>query len=257
MLHLLRQLILSICILFSICWQGYAQDLTESDASLIMKKAREDAGKMTLPVNKYNEEGLKAAEETSQLFHSPEFQDRVQCEQQRLEKEVFGQYIAPWKKKTQQAAAEQTSQQGSLAAWEKVLLFISSSVPDETIHAYIADIDKAADPNVSLVMRGLVGGLSLARAKTGHSYFSRILKKELDCPRTEKPCQRFEVPIRLKPSLFTRYGISHVPAVVYEHEGNAFLIQGDSGLDFLLERMNREVKSTGMTNLIKKMRGTL
>ena len=148
-----------------ISWPSHAQDLTESDVSLIVKKAREDAEKMTLPVNKYSEEGLKAAEATSRLFHSPEFQERVQCEQQRLEKEVFGQYTAPWKKKTQQAAAEQAGPQGSLAAGEKVLLFISSSVPDETVHAYIAGIDKAADPNVSLVMRGMVGGMSFARPK--------------------------------------------------------------------------------------------
>ncbi len=257
MLHLLRQLIFACFILCSFPWPSHARDLTESDVSLIMKKAREDAEKIALPVNKYSEEGLKAAEETSQLFHSPEFQERVQCEQQRLEKEVFGQYTAPWKRKSQQTAAEQAGPQGSLAAGEKVLLFISSSVPDETVHAYIAGLDKAAEPNVLLVMRGMVGGMSHARANKGQSYFSRILKKELECPQTETPCERYEVPIHLQPSLFTRYGITRVPAVVYEYEGNAFFIQGDAGLDFLLERINREAKSTGITKLIKKIRGAL
>lgn len=257
MLYLLRQLIFASFILCLFPWPGHAQDLTESDVSLIMKKAREDAEKMALPVNKYSEEGLKAAEETSRLFHSPEFQERVQCEQQRLEKEVFGQYTAPWKRKSQQTAAEKAGPQGSLSAGEKVLLFVSSSVPDETVHAYIASLDKAAEPNFLLVMRGMVGGMSSARANKGQSYFSRILKKELDCPRTETPCERYEVPIHLQPSLFARYSITRVPAVVYEHEGNAFLIQGDAGLDFLLERINREVKSTGITKLIKKIRGAL
>jgi len=255
MLYLLR-LILCI-VLFSSQVMSLAQGVAEDNVSLIIKKARVNAEEMNLPVNKYEVEGLRAAEETSKLFHSPEFQERIQSEQQRLEKEVFGEYIAPWKKKTQQAAEEQTGQTGSLSAGEHVFLFISSSVPDETVHAYIAGIDKGADPNVSLVMRGFVGGISLAKAKKGQSYFSRILKKELDCPRTEKPCERYGVPIRLKPSLFTKYGITRVPAVVYEHEGNAFLIHGDTGLDYLLERINREVKSTGMTNLIKKMRGGL
>lgn len=256
MLHLLRQLIFSGFILFSFSWPCHAQEPTESDVSLIMKKARADAEKMVLPVNIYSEEGLKAAEETSQLFHSPEFQERVQCEQQRLKKEVFSPYFAPWKKKTQRASEKQVGQQGSLASGEKVFLFISSSIPDETVHAYIAGIDKAADPNVSLVMRGIAGGMSSAKAKKGQSYFKRILKKDLDCPRTRNPCRRYEVPIHLKPSLFTKYGITSVPAVVYEHEGNAFLIQGDSGFDYLLERINREVGSAGMTNLIKKIRGT-
>ena len=222
-----------------------------------MKKARKDAEKMTLPVNKYSKQGWKAAEETADLFHSPEFQERVQCEQQRLEKEVFADFTKPWKKKAGQRAAGQKEQAGSLEAGEKVFLFISSSVPDETVHAYIAALSRAEEPHLSLVMRGFVGGMARARATKDQSYFGRILKKELDCPRTQTPCERYQMVIRLKPSLFTRYGITKVPAVIYEHDGNSFLIQGDAGLDYLLEKINREAKSTGLTKLIKKIRGTL
>jgi type-F conjugative transfer system pilin assembly protein TrbC len=229
----------------------------ESDISRIMKKAREDAEKINLPVNRYQEDGMKAAEKTSKLFHSPAFQERIQYEQQQLEKEVFADYTKPWKRKVRQTAIEQKGPIDSLAADEKVYLFISSSIPDETVHAYIVNLDKVADPNVSLVMRGLVGGITKVRVKKGQSYFSRIMKKELDCPRTQTPCERYQVAIRLKPSLFTKYGITRVPAVIYEHDKNSFLIQGDAGLDYLLEKINREAKSTGLTGLIKKMRGTL
>ena len=254
---MLRQLIFCIALIFFSIGTGHAQGVAESNVSRIMKKARKDAEKMTLPVNQYNEQGLKAAEETANLFHSPEFQERIQCEQQRLEKEVFADFIKPWKKKTRQTTAKQKGQVNSLAAGEEVFLFISSSMPDETVHAYITDLDKAGDPHISLVMRGLVGGLAQARAKKGQSYFGRIMKKELDCPRTQTPCERYQMAIHLKPSLFTKYGITKVPAVIYEHDGNAFLIQGDTGLDYLLERINREVKSKGLTGLIKKIRGTL
>ena len=48
-----------------------------------------------------------------------------------------------------------------------------------------------------------------------------------------------------------------MPAIVYEHDGNSFLIQGDAGLDYLLEKINREAKSKGLAGLIKKIRGTL
>ena len=99
--------------------------------------------------------------------------------------------------------------------------------------------------------------MAKAREKKDQSYFGRILKKELDCPRTQTPCERYQVAIRLKPSLFTKYEITRVPAVIYDHDGNSFLIQGDTGLDYLLERINREVKSKGLTDLIKKIRGTL
>ena len=256
---MLRQLIFLGFIFILLAFQQpcQARDPAESSVSRIMKKARKDAEKMNLPVNQYSAQGLKAAEETANLFHSSEFQERIQCEQQRLEKEVFADFTKPWKKNTRQTTTEQIGQVGSLAAGEKIYLFISSSVPDETVHAYIAALDRAGDPNLSLVMRGFVGGIARAQAKKGQSYFGSILKKELDCPRTQTPCERYQVAIRLKPSLFTRYGITKVPAVIYKHDGNAFLIRGDTGLDYLLERINREVKSQGLTGLIKKIRGTL
>ena len=215
---MLRQLIFCLALMCFSATVSCAVEMGESDISRIMKKAREDAEKINLPVNRYQEDGMKAAEKTSKLFHSPAFQERIQCEQQRLEKEVFADYTKPWKKKIRQRAAKQKGQVDSLAAGEKVYLFVSSSVPDETVHAYIAALDRAGDPNLSLVMRGFVGGMARARARKGQSYFGRILKKELDCSRTQTPCDRYQVPIRLKPSLFTKYGITKVPAVIYEHD---------------------------------------
>ena len=254
---MLRQLIFCLALMCFSATVSCAVEMGESDISRIMKKAREDAEKINLPVNRYQEDGMKAAEKTSKLFHSPAFQERIQCEQQRLEKEVFADYTKPWKRKVRQTAVEQKGPIDSLAANEKVYLFISSSIPDETVHAYIADLDKAGDPNLSLVMRGLVGGITKVRVKKGQSYFSRIMKKELDCPRTQTPCERYQVPILLKSSFFTKYGITRVPAVAYEHDDNIFLIQGDAGLDYLLEKINREAKSTGLASLIKKIRGTM
>ena len=254
---MLRQLTFCLVLVCFSAGVSCAVEMGESDVSRIMKKARDDAEKINLPVNRYQKDGMKAAERTSKLFHSPEFQERIQCEQQRLEKEVFADFTKPWKKKARKTAIEQKGPIGSLEVNEKVYLFISSSIPDETIHAYIADLDRVADPNVSLVMRGLVGGIAKARAEKGQSYFSRIMKKELDCPRTQTPCERYQVAIRLKPSLFSKYRITKVPAVIYEHDGNFFLIQGDAEFDYLLERINREVRSKGLTGLIKKIRGTL
>lgn len=249
MLYLLR-LVLIVVLLAS-------QVMAEDNVSQLMEKTRKYAETIRLPANQYEEEGAKRAEETSKLFHSSEFQERIQSEQQRLEREIFEIYTAPWKKRIRQTASEQKRDAGILLPEEKIFLFISSSVPDETVHAYIDTLDRVDDPNISLVMRGVAGGLSQVRAKGNSSYFSRILKKDLDCPRTEKPCARYEVPIRLKPSLFTKYGITKVPAVVFEYNGDGFMIQGDSSLDYLFERINREAKSMSLTNLIRKMRGSL
>lgn len=222
-----------------------------------MKKARIDAANITIPENIYHDQGLQAAENTSKLFHSPEFQERIRCEEQRLEKEVFDPYIKPWKKKRQQAVSVNTGSTNMLEPGEKIVVFISSSILDETVHGYVKAFAKAKDPNLVLAMRGLVGGITNARQSHGESYFNRIMKVVPDCSRTEKPCERFKVPIQINPSLFTRYGITKVPTIVYEHNDQVLMIQGEAPLDYLLERVNREAKSSSMTNLIKKMRSKL
>ena len=163
MLYLLRQLIFCALLILVLLIEGMS--LAEptgkeknampdpDDVSAIMKKAKEDAKNMTIPANRFAKEGMQAARQTESTFLAPEFQERIQCEQERLEKEVFGQYIAPWKKKRQKVMAEQTVQSGSLSATEKVFLFISSSMPDDTVHAYISVISRIPEPNIVLVMQ--------------------------------------------------------------------------------------------------------
>ncbi len=261
MLYLLRQLI--FILIFGLLMVHIAQaeppagkQYTQPDpamVSAVMKKAKEEAGNMTLPVNKYNKQGLKAAQQSADFFHSPEFQQKLQCEQQRLEKEVFGQYIVPWKRKRQKAKENRSIPAGS----ERIFLFISSSVPDETVHAYIATVTRITEPSVILVMRGVVGGLT---SRKGIQYFSRILKKDLRC-RDEKTkdswirCPRYQVPVAIAADLFGQYGISRVPAVVYRDAKSSFRIQGDMALGYLLERINREAQSATLEKLIRKIRG--
>jgi len=233
---------------------AHAEETDRNLVSTIMEKAKEDSRKMTLPENEHAEEGSKAAEKTAETFYSPAFQERIQCEQQRLAKEFSGDFITSWKQK-KNTVDGQSTQTGILAETERVYLFFSSSIPDETVHAYLSAIADAGDPNVIPVMRGFVGGLADISVST--KYFSRILKKDLDCKDTEVPCQRYQVEIKLNPALFGQYGITRVPSVVYENEGDGFLIQGDAGLDYLLERINREAQSLNLDKLIRKLRGGL
>ena len=254
MLHLLpMKFFVSVAFLPMVTMAGFCTaHATDTKAVTIMEKAREDAKSMTLPVNKHTKAGQMAAEQTADTFHSPEFQKRIQAEQQRLEKEVFGNYIASWKKKKQPARG-QPGDPGNLDTNERIYLLFSSSVPDETVHAYIGTIAGTGDSNIIPVMNGFVGGLDDIEVST--KYFSRILKKDLECQDGKEACQRYQVSIKLKPSLFAQYGITQVPAVVYASDKDTFIITGDAGLDYLLERINREVKSATLESLIRRMQG--
>ncbi len=219
------------------------------DVSALLDRAEHEAEKITLPINTFKDEGLKAAQESAGIFHSPEFQERIRCEEQRLEKEIFSGYTAPWQKKVNEV--EQEIEQSLLAKGEKVYLFFSSSVPLETMQAYIAAIARTGDSNVVPLMRGWAGGLSATEANT--TYFSRLLQKDSACPGTSEPCQYYKAKIGLQPSFFTQYGITRVPAIVYVNDHSSYRIQGDARLDYLLERINREAKSSTLDNLIEAL----
>jgi conjugal transfer pilus assembly protein TrbC len=250
MLHLLP---MTVVIFFSLVVAAMYVPSWAQEVTSILEKAEIEAKKITLPINRYTDAGLQAAEETSQVFYSPEFQERVRSEEQRLEQEVFADHIKPWKTKHSKVR-RQVEQTSTLADTEKVYLFFSSSLPDQTAQAYIRAVARAGDSNLVPVMRGWVNDMANPKANT--EYFSRILQKDPACQSTNKPCEHYEVGINLQPELFTTYGITQVPAVVYVNDKATYQIKGDAGLDYLLERINRDAQSETLDHLIQKIRGS-
>ena len=152
MLYLLRVILLFATLVFS-AGSAFSQGcqvakplFKAEDVTAVMERAANEARSMTLPVNR-SMEGMEAAKECAEIFHSPEFQKQLANEQQRLEKEFLGEeYGISRQKKRQEESEEMKIQDRSLAGTEKVYLFFSSSMPDETMQAYIAAIAQADEP---------------------------------------------------------------------------------------------------------------
>lgn len=236
MLYLLR---LTIVLVLSA--MPAAADELEYSVRSAMEQARKQAGNMPLPVNKHHDAGLKAAQETARLFNSPEFQENIRCEQQRLKEEVFSEH-------TPEPIEQETTTRSRLAENEKVYLFFSSSVPEKTIHNYLVSMEEVEEPNFALLMKGYVPGQRT-------DYLARITRQDQNCVdqlQLQKPvvCERLKIPIRIQPSLFDKFEITRVPTVVYEKNEEAWKITGDAGLDYLLKRINQEAKSPGLKGLI-------
>ncbi|MBM9514854.1 TrbC family F-type conjugative pilus assembly protein [Desulfogranum marinum] len=236
MLYVLR---LTIMLLLSTLHA--AADELEESVQRAMGQAGKNAATMKISVNKHQDAGMKAAQESAKVFNSPEFQEKLQCEQQRFKKEVFTD-------DTERAGEEDVSSPGRLPANEKVYLFFSSSIPDETIHSYLTAVEALDEPGMTMLMKGFVPG-------ERHRYLTRIAKKDPSCVdqlKKEKPevCERFEIPVRIQPSLFNRYEVTQVPALVYERQNEVWKISGNARLDYLLEKINREAKSPGLESLI-------
>ena len=175
-LHMLRMRNFLICILYVVVAGvglsvARAEDVSSSGSNTVsarMEQAREDAKKMSLPANRHTEAGRQAAEQTAKTFHSPDFQERLQCEQQRLEQEVSEKHTAPWK---QNPVGEQP---GNLAATDMVYLFLSSSVPEAMVNRYLYrnHCPGKGYQRIVPVLCGLLKGREDIKAST--DYFSRV-----------------------------------------------------------------------------------
>lgn len=236
--------------------QAYARDL-ENKADSVMEQALETAKQMTLPVNKYAQEAEQAAQQTAKQYQSPAFQKQLQCEQDRLKEEFFpkkGKLWEPLEAQETQETQQKPREDGLLAEDEKIYLFFSSSVPAETMQAYVADVARVGDPNLMLIMRGF--------AKSNPRFLGTIMKQDLTCQdvlETRQICSRNQVKVSLRPELFSEFGVDRVPAVVYakgergDQGEQVYRVQGDAGFGYALERINREVKSNGLAGLITKL----
>jgi len=179
-----------------------------------------DSTDLTIPENKHANEGQLAAEQSANLFQSKEFQEKLSCEKHRLETEVFSEFMKPIKKDPRGANSPKF-----LATNETLYLFLSSSMPDETVHNYLRSIAQTNSSGIFPVMKGMVKGM--ANKEANRRYFSRILKNDLDCNdqrESQGVCSRFKIPIKMNPMLFKRFEIDRVPTLVV-HPANEYLEQ--------------------------------
>jgi len=149
---------------------------------------------------------------------------------------------------------------------ERIYIFISSSVPKETLQNYARDLDALGDPKISIVMRGFVGGM--AKVRPTLEFLKGILFKGEKC--ASEKCDAYRAPVIIDPLLFRWYEIEAVPAIVYAsgvrgmaadregvEEGEAgdyYVVYGDAALDGALDLIDREVRASSLECLLWKLR---
>ena len=148
MLHRVFALI-TVVVLSSLC--AFAGELSTDDISVLQEKAGKDAAVMVLPPNDYEVLGAEKAEEAYRIYQSEEFQEKIALERERIQKEVFGREA--YYKDSRKGSAS-----GGLGADERVYIFLSSSIPTDTLRRYTSAAGALGDHNVRFVMRGFIGG---------------------------------------------------------------------------------------------------
>ncbi|MFZ4857724.1 MAG: type-F conjugative transfer system pilin assembly protein TrbC [Desulfuromonadaceae bacterium] len=231
------------------------------EVAVSLDKASKMAETVTIPTNNSEVEMAKIAEKMNAYYRSPEFQGRLKSETERIQGELFGDASVRFYPDSKTPASH-----GKLGNDERVYLFISSAMPLQTVRNYAASVARLGDPNVTLVMRGFVDGMT--KIQPTIRFIGSVLQRDPVCNPAEEECERLPVGIAIDPLLFRRYGIDRVPAVVYAKglkADDAALSEGDSknvsitehhtvygnaSLEYLIEQIQRETGAHSLTALL-------
>jgi type-F conjugative transfer system pilin assembly protein TrbC len=243
---------------------AFAGDLSTGEISAIQEKAKKDAAGMVVPPNDYEALGREKAEEAYRIYQSEEFQRKVALERERIQKEVFG-HEAPYYKDSKKDSAT-----GGLGANERIYVFLSSSIPRETLRRYTSTVGALGDRNVKFVMRGFIGGAKYVKPTL--RFVRDLLLEDPGCNPLTSTCRTYDTAVIIDPMLFERYHITHVPAFVYATVSNlqdpekseglesninirAFhTVYGDVNFEYVLETFEKETHSAGVSALLAGLR---
>lgn len=217
---------------------------------------RAEKTKVEIPKN-MNPKGIKAAEKTDEYLKTEAFLERLDEEKKKI-KRSFG---------VQESHLESKINSSSLIPKsDRLYIFISSSVPQKTLMAYIRDMDHLNEPNITLCLRGFVGGMRKVRPTL--DFISSMVKKDPSCKSDH--CEFYRANIDIDPLAFRYFEINRVPAVAFAEnvnmenveqsigspgnvktKGKTNVFYGDMPLSYILSRMSSNHPK--LKKLVKKL----
>lgn len=249
------------------------QPMSMPDLSKTMKDAEKLAKTMSVPKNRFDKEMQIEASKTIAVYQSPEYQAKIATETERIKREMFHEQLKDLPtdrgglKKDDEKSDPIADTPARLRNDERIYIFVSSSMPLETVRTYAASAGRYNDPQkIVLVMRGFIGGMQQIGPTT--NYHTDVLKVSSICnPASGEQCRLVNSKIMVDPILFRRYGINQVPATVYargvnvnipeQSEGNDdvaigdfWTVYGDASFEYNLEQIRRDSGSESLKRVL-------
>jgi len=130
------------------------------------------------------------------------------------------------------AGREKKPDAPTVVAGTEFRLFISSSMPADTLREYARQVDalRRGGKGVSMVMRGFVGGMKMIKPTIGfyHSFAS------LDAGPVQEDTRYLDVDFQIDPVKAAEYRVSQAPALA---DDKGCVVYGDAKLNYLLEQI--------------------
>jgi type-F conjugative transfer system pilin assembly protein TrbC len=136
---------------------------------------------------------------------------------------------------------------------EKIFVVISSSIPKHIIQNYF-EILQSVNTDVTFVLRGTIGGVK--KIMPTLNWIKDLLKKQ--------DGTHYEHNVIIDPRVASKYQVERVPAVLYikdydssytkeVYDEEYYIYYGAIDVDYALEKINIDVKSRGLDQLIKNI----
>ena len=245
-------------------WRTQDLDKKEVDLEKIEDAVEEQKKNLNTEGIKNNDEASRRASEAVQKFHSEQYQSILNKEMARI-KENLSNAGEKEDNKVIYSDANKT-REPALRRESYLYIFVSSSMPQNTIRAYAQDVALLKEQNIIIVLRGMIG--QPAKLKETAKYIQNIIKKYPEC---ESKCKLYKVRFSIDPKLFEKYNITEVPVFVYDWNvktmepgmgretgnktgGEYLKLKGDVSLEYALELFRRETKYKELEKLIGKFR---
>jgi len=191
------------------------------------------------------------------VVRSPEYQARLEEYRASISR-VLGVDFTPSLSSDEQTDPDVKKEQ-SLNKNGRLYVFVSSAMQEDALRRKVKEVSTL--PNAVLVLNGFIGGAK--KIKPTISLIANLLKKDSSCEGVN--CDLYAVEVNIDPLRFSRYGITRVPAVVYEPDeqflgycdGDALktpsdrlVVYGESSLQYALEAMHQEQPAEGLLEII-------
>ncbi len=243
--------------------KSHGDEMTSDDLNAAQERANALKERIDLPEHLDNT-AEATARSSADYVNSEAFKLRIQVQNDRLEKIL---YTPSQDKNTE----PDKGTADKLDSSEKILIFISSSIPVDTLRTYVEDIAHSEDPNIVMVMRGFIDGMT--RMQPTLAFIQSILVKNRECNVMDvEECEVYDVGIEVDPLVFRQLDIQAVPAIAYVQninlvdfdqslgksgnitsELNTTVVYGDVPLCYALEKIYDKTRKRQLLGLIKKV----
>lgn len=192
-----------------------------------------------------------------QILSSPEYQARIEQNNQRA-LEVMGLSDYAQSLKPDANKEDDTNLLG-----DRVVLFVSSSMPMDVLRNYARDLDKVGGV---MIFKGTLGGIDSIQPTM--DFMRSMLLENQNCDRPD--CPVLQANVSIDPERFTHHGIDKVPALIFEKDMKIqaycqagdksdkaeMVIYGDASLLGLAQALHHHGQIPELLPIVNRLRGT-